>query len=100
MGCMFSRGSRVGLACSQFSIALRRGTGHPGLSAEYNELCYRLRGFVLGARSLARVPGLEALTGIARHRFAVTNWLSAAFRTVQVVVRTSPTAASAAAAIA
>lgn len=30
---------------------------------------------------------LQALTGIVRHRFTVTNWLSAAFRTVQVVVR-------------
>ena len=30
---------------------------------------------------------VQAFTGIARHRFAVTNWLGAAFRTVQVVVR-------------
>jgi ABC-type multidrug transport system fused ATPase/permease subunit len=30
---------------------------------------------------------MQAFTGIARHRFAVTNWLSAAFRTVQVVIR-------------
>ncbi|MEV0896337.1 ABC transporter ATP-binding protein [Actinoplanes sp. NPDC049802] len=30
---------------------------------------------------------VQALTGISRHRFAVTNWLGAAFRTVQVVVR-------------
>ncbi|WP_430780497.1 ABC transporter ATP-binding protein [Actinoplanes sp. G11-F43] len=29
----------------------------------------------------------QALTGIVRHRFAVTNWLASAFRTVQVVVR-------------
>lgn len=29
----------------------------------------------------------QAVTGILRHRFAVTNWLAAAFRTVQVVVR-------------
>ncbi|GAA1601384.1 ABC-type multidrug transport system fused ATPase/permease subunit [Actinoplanes couchii] len=29
----------------------------------------------------------QALIGISRHRFAVTNWLGAAFRTVQVVVR-------------
>lgn len=29
----------------------------------------------------------QALTGVWRHRFAVTNWLAAAFRTVQVVVR-------------
>ncbi len=29
----------------------------------------------------------QAMTGIVRHRFAVTNWLASAFRTVQVVVR-------------
>ncbi|GIJ44734.1 ABC transporter [Virgisporangium aliadipatigenens] len=30
---------------------------------------------------------LQAVAGIMRHRFAVTNWLSAAYRTVQVTVR-------------
>lgn len=30
---------------------------------------------------------LQAVTGIARHRFAVANWLIAAYRTVQVVTR-------------
>ncbi|MEU8237897.1 ABC transporter ATP-binding protein [Actinoplanes missouriensis] len=33
------------------------------------------------------VGTMQAITGIMRHRFAVTNWLGAAFRTVQVVVR-------------
>ncbi|MEU4559031.1 ABC transporter ATP-binding protein [Actinoplanes sp. NPDC023936] len=33
------------------------------------------------------VGTMQAITGIMRHRFAVTNWLRAAFRTVQVVVR-------------
>ncbi|BAL85894.1 putative ABC transporter ATPase and permease protein [Actinoplanes missouriensis 431] len=33
------------------------------------------------------VGTMQAVTGIMRHRFAVTNWLGAAFRTVQVVVR-------------
>src|SRR5262245_7870056 len=32
---------------------------------------------------------VQALAGIMRHRFAVTNWLSAAYRTVQVVTRRS-----------
>jgi ABC-type multidrug transport system fused ATPase/permease subunit len=32
---------------------------------------------------------LQALAGIMRHRFAVVNWLSAAYRTVQVVSRKS-----------
>ena len=30
-----------------------------------------------------------AASGIMRHRFAVTNWLTAAYRTVQVVTRKS-----------
>lgn len=30
---------------------------------------------------------LQAVAGIARHRFAVTNWLTAAYRTVQLVAR-------------
>ncbi|ONI71408.1 multidrug ABC transporter permease [Kribbella sp. ALI-6-A] len=32
---------------------------------------------------------VQALAGIMRHRFAVTNWLSGAYRTVQVVTRKS-----------
>ncbi|WP_329003297.1 ABC transporter ATP-binding protein/permease [Kribbella sp. NBC_00709] len=32
---------------------------------------------------------VQALAGIMRHRFAVTNWLMAAYRTVQVVTRKS-----------
>ncbi|WP_229073910.1 ABC transporter ATP-binding protein [Actinoplanes sp. DH11] len=36
---------------------------------------------------LLGVGTMQAGTGIMRHRFAVTNWLGAAFRTVQVVVR-------------
>ena len=30
---------------------------------------------------------LQAASGIVRHRFAVTNWLTAAYRTVQIVAR-------------
>ena len=30
---------------------------------------------------------VQAVTGIMRHRFAVTNWLTAAYRTVQLVGR-------------
>src|SRR3954447_8872330 len=30
---------------------------------------------------------VQAVTGIMRHRFAVTNWLTAAYRTVQLVAR-------------
>ena len=32
---------------------------------------------------------MQALAGIMRHRFAVSNWLSGAYRTVQVVTRKS-----------
>jgi ABC-type multidrug transport system fused ATPase/permease subunit len=38
---------------------------------------------------LAVVGILQALAGIMRHRFAVANWLSAAYRTVQVITRKS-----------
>jgi len=30
---------------------------------------------------------VQAFAGIMRHRFAVTNWLTAAYRTVQLVAR-------------
>ena len=36
---------------------------------------------------LLAIGGVQAFTGIMRYRFGVTNWLGAAFRTVQVVVR-------------
>lgn len=36
---------------------------------------------------LLGVGTVQAVAGIARHRFAVTNWLIAAYRTVQVVAR-------------
>jgi ABC-type multidrug transport system fused ATPase/permease subunit len=38
---------------------------------------------------LAVVGVLQALAGIMRHRFAVVNWLSGAYRTVQAVTRKS-----------
>jgi ABC-type multidrug transport system fused ATPase/permease subunit len=38
---------------------------------------------------LFAVGVLQALAGIMRHRFAVVNWLGAAYRTVQVVTRKS-----------
>ena len=38
---------------------------------------------------LFAVGVLQALAGIMRHRFAVVNWLSGAYRTVQVVTRKS-----------
>ncbi len=39
------------------------------------------------ATVLAMVGLFQAVAGIARHRFAVANWLTAAYRTVQVVTR-------------
>src|SRR4051794_32096818 len=41
------------------------------------------------ATALAAVGIVQALAGIMRHRFAVSNWLSAAYRTVQVITRKS-----------
>jgi ABC-type multidrug transport system fused ATPase/permease subunit len=38
---------------------------------------------------LFAVGAVQAVAGIMRHRFAVTNWLTAAYRTVQVVTRKS-----------
>ncbi len=37
--------------------------------------------------SMLAVAVVQALAGIMRHRFAVTNWLTAAYRTVQLVTR-------------
>jgi ABC-type multidrug transport system fused ATPase/permease subunit len=43
---------------------------------------------LLGYAGLMLAIGLlQAVTGIMRHRFAVTNWLTAAYRTVQLVGR-------------
>ncbi|GAA1666427.1 ABC transporter ATP-binding protein [Kribbella yunnanensis] len=39
--------------------------------------------------ALCAIGVLQALAGIMRHRFAVTNWLMAAYRTVQVITRKS-----------
>ncbi|HEY9335607.1 MAG TPA: ABC transporter ATP-binding protein, partial [Kribbella sp.] len=44
---------------------------------------------VLWTTALFAVGVLQALAGIMRHRFAVVNWLSGAYRTVQVVTRKS-----------
>ncbi|MPZ94265.1 MAG: ATP-binding cassette domain-containing protein [Propionibacteriales bacterium] len=37
--------------------------------------------------ALAGIGALQAVAGVFRHRFAVTNWLTAAYRTVQLVGR-------------
>lgn len=44
---------------------------------------------LLWTTALFGVGVLQALAGIMRHRFAVVNWLSGAYRTVQVVTRKS-----------
>ncbi|WBQ06518.1 ABC transporter ATP-binding protein [Kribbella sp. CA-293567] len=44
---------------------------------------------LLWASVLVGVGLLQAAAGIMRHRFAVVNWLSGAYRTVQVVTRKS-----------
>lgn len=55
-----------------------RGTGHPGLSAEYNELCYRLRAFVLDqalTRHEVPVAGRRVLDGGCGTGFFVDHFL-------------------------
>jgi ABC-type multidrug transport system fused ATPase/permease subunit len=47
------------------------------------------RDLLFWSLTLLGVGILQAIAGISRHRFAVTNWLSAAYRTVQVTVRQS-----------
>ncbi|WP_242885554.1 ABC transporter transmembrane domain-containing protein [Actinomadura litoris] len=44
---------------------------------------------LLWAAVLTGLGVTQAVTGVTRHRFAVFNWLSAAYRTVQVVTRQS-----------
>ncbi|MEU4159225.1 ABC transporter ATP-binding protein [Actinoplanes sp. NPDC026670] len=44
-------------------------------------------GLLAWALTLLGLGVVQAVTGTLRHRFAVTSWLAAAFRTVQVVVR-------------
>src|SRR4029079_7043644 len=46
------------------------------------------RSALLGYAVVMRAIGIvQAFTGIMRHRFAVTNWLTSAYRTVQLVGR-------------
>jgi ABC-type multidrug transport system fused ATPase/permease subunit len=42
---------------------------------------------VLWSGVLLALGAVQAVAGVMRHRFAVTNWLGAAFRTVQVTAR-------------
>ena len=42
---------------------------------------------VLWAGLMLAIGLVQAVSGIMRHRFAVTNWLTAAYRTVQLVGR-------------
>jgi 2-polyprenyl-3-methyl-5-hydroxy-6-metoxy-1,4-benzoquinol methylase len=55
-----------------------RGTGHPGLSAEYNRLCYALRAGVLDrlcAKHHVRVAGRNVLDGGCGSGFFVEHFL-------------------------
>ncbi|MEO3822560.1 ABC transporter ATP-binding protein [Actinomadura sp. B10D3] len=47
------------------------------------------RALVTWGAVLAGLGVVQAVTGAARHRFAVYNWLAAAYRTVQLVTRQS-----------
>src|SRR4051812_48587884 len=52
-----------------------------GVAAKDGPALLRYAGLMLG------IGLIQAVTGIMRHRFAVTNWLTAAYRTVQLVGR-------------
>ncbi|HEX5090116.1 MAG TPA: ABC transporter ATP-binding protein [Nocardioides sp.] len=52
-----------------------------GVAAKDGSALLAYAGLMLG------IGLLQAVTGIMRHRFAVTNWLTAAYRTVQLVGR-------------
>ena len=52
-----------------------------GVAAQDGEALLRYAAVMLG------IGLLQAASGIMRHRFAVTNWLTAAYRTVQLVGR-------------
>jgi SAM-dependent methyltransferase len=55
-----------------------KGTGHPGLSAAYNERCYRLRGFVLDqvlAKHRVPVAGRDVLDAGCGSGFFVEHYL-------------------------
>jgi len=52
-----------------------------GMSAQDTGRLLQLTALLLG------IGVLQAVAGIMRHRFAVTNWLTAAYRTVQLVTR-------------
>ncbi|MEP7028697.1 MAG: class I SAM-dependent methyltransferase [Candidatus Eisenbacteria bacterium] len=55
-----------------------KGTGHPGMSAAYNERCYRLRGFVLDqvlAKHRVPVAGREVLDAGCGSGFFVEHFL-------------------------
>ncbi|MEO6461579.1 MAG: methyltransferase domain-containing protein [Candidatus Eisenbacteria bacterium] len=64
-----------------------RGTGHPGLSAEYNARCYDLRAYVLD-RTLARhevpVAGRQVLDGGCGTGFFVEHFLARGARVTGV----------------
>jgi ABC-type multidrug transport system fused ATPase/permease subunit len=52
-----------------------------GIAARDDDALLRWSGVMFG------IGLLQAFAGIMRHRFAVTNWLTAAYRTVQLVAR-------------
>ena len=58
-----------------------------GLAIDRGVAARDTRALVLWTAALAGAGLLQAAAGIIRHRFSVTNWLTAAYRTVQLVAR-------------
>ncbi len=58
-----------------------------GLAIDQGVTAQNARRLWVWALVLLGIGVVQAAAGIARHRFAVANWLTAAYRTVQVVTR-------------
>ncbi|WP_432831841.1 ABC transporter transmembrane domain-containing protein [Dactylosporangium sp. CA-092794] len=71
----------VGWMVSQALVPAAIGAGVDALAR------HDRRGLVLAALGVLALGSMTAFAGIMRHRFAVSNFLSAGFRTMQVTVR-------------
>src|SRR5688500_3470899 len=73
----------VWMACQAFMPAVIGLAIDRGVTAEDGSELLRWTGVMLA------LGLLQAFSGIMRHRFAVVNWLTSAYRVVQLVTRQS-----------
>jgi ABC-type multidrug transport system fused ATPase/permease subunit len=71
----------IWMVCQAVMPAVIGAAIDQGVAAKDTSRLVQLAGVLLA------IGLLQAVTGIVRHRFAVTNWLTAAYRTVQLVAR-------------